>query len=298
MFTIVRFTSESASMTQLWCNGQWLESGDFPFPPTDRGVTLGLGLFETLLAVDGVPVFADRHLARFKQSCERLGWNASIPDFQKTASELLVRNHLTTGRARVRLAISGGSGPMHDLALGIDHLVSVIALPVGDAPETLTMSLSPWPRNEHSPLAGLKCASYAENVIALSRAQEMGFDETIFFNTAGHLCEAATANVFVIRNSRIYTPPLSSGCLPGITRAVTMELATSLGICCQESHLTSSDVAEAEEIFVTSSLRGLTGVSKFDERMLPSGPVTQRLREAWHATVVSAAKKSVICFSQ
>jgi len=298
MFTIAQFTSKSAPMMQLWCNGQWLESGDFPFPPTDRGVTLGLGLFETVLAVDGVPIFTDRHLARFAQSCERLGWRTSVPEFQKTATELLVRNHLTAGRARIRLSISGGSGPVHDLALGNDHLVSVIALPVGDSPETLSISLSPWTRNEHSPLAGLKCASYAENVIALNRAQQMGYDETMFFNTAGHLCEAATANVFIIRNHGIYTPPLSSGCLPGITREVTMELAANLGICCEESHLTPSDVAEADELFVTSSLRGITGVSKLDERTLPLGPVTQMLREAWHAAVAHNAKETTASLSK
>ena len=124
---ILRFTTHasrplSPPMT-LWCNGQWLDSLDLPSSPTDRGAILGLGLFETLLAIDGVAVFADRHFARLQQACARLGWSLSLPDFHDTAVELLARNDLTAGRARIRLAFTAGSGPVHDLTPGSDRLV-------------------------------------------------------------------------------------------------------------------------------------------------------------------------------
>ena len=99
-------------MTHIWCNGQWLNSFDFPSSQTDRGMLHGLGLFETLLALDGAPIFADRHLARLQQTCTRLGWPLSLPDFRETAAELLVRNNLTTGRARIRLTVTAGSGSL------------------------------------------------------------------------------------------------------------------------------------------------------------------------------------------
>jgi branched-subunit amino acid aminotransferase/4-amino-4-deoxychorismate lyase len=272
-------------MSQLWSNGEWFDSQDFPVSPLDRGAILGLGLFETLLALDGAPVFANRHLARLLTGCERLRWSVPLPDFHETAKELLVRNNLTSGRARIRLAVSGGSGAIDDLTPGTDRMVTMIALRVDDAPASLTVNLCPWPRNEKSPLAGLKCASYAENLVALDHARRLGFDETIFLNTAGQLCEAATANLFLVKDSVLFTPPLESGCLPGITRGVVIESAARHGISCGQRDLTSADLRAADEVFVTSSIRGLTGVSRFETKMLPPGPITRILREAWDAAV-------------
>ncbi len=281
-------------MTQLWCNGQWLDSLDFPSSPMDRGTLHGLGLFETLLAIDGAPVFAGRHLARLQQACDRLGWPLSLPDFHVTAAELLARNDLTAGRARIRLAVTAGSGPVHDLTPGSDRLVWMTALPVGDSSDSLTAILSPWPRNERSPLAGLKCSSYAENVIALDHARRQGFDEMIFPNTAGHLCEAATANLFVVIGGALLTPPLASGCLPGITREVVIELAKDLGMPCEERDVLPGELQRAEEVFLTSSIRGVARLSRFEDHAYAEGRTTRVLRQAFQKAVASdvLARKS------
>ncbi len=247
---------------------------------------LGLGLFETILALDGEPVFCERHLARLRGSCARLGWHLELPDLREIIRELLQRNDLTLGPSKIRLAVTGGSGPLHDLALGADHGVWMTASPaaaVSPASMTTTANLSPWVRNERSPLAGMKCASYAENVVALHHAARLGFAETVFLNTAGHLCEAATANLFLVKNGGLFTPSLESGCLPGITRAVVIELALPLAIPCVQRQLSLQDLHAADELFLTSSIRGLMGVSRFETRTFPCGPVTQALREAWNA---------------
>lgn len=272
-------------MTQLWCNGEWLDSDDLPIAPMDRGAILGLGLFETILALDGVPVFANRHLARLRAGCQKLGWETPLPDLQEIAGELLVMNKLTSGRARIRLAITGGSGSINDLTAGTDRVVSIIACPLDDAPASLTANLSPWPRNERSPLAGLKCASYAENLVALDHARRQGFDETLFLNTAGHLCEAATANLFLVKNGALHTPSINSGCLPGITRAVVIELAARHGIASEERVTGLNDLHSADEIFLTSSTRGLAAVSRFGDRILRLGPVTESLRRFWNQEI-------------
>ncbi|MCX6865282.1 MAG: aminotransferase class IV [Verrucomicrobia bacterium] len=270
-------------MIQLWCNGQWLEVRDFTASPTDRGLTLGLGLFETLLALDGAPVFAERHLARLRNACERLGWQPELPDLREIMVQLLHRNDLTTGRAKIRLAITGGSGPLDDLTLGADHRVWMTAMPLAVPSPATTANLSPWVRNERSPLAGLKCAAYAENLIALEHAARLGFEETVFLNTAGRLCEAATSNIFVVKNGGLLTPSPASGCLPGITREVVLELADRLRIPCQACDLTTSDLHAADELFLTSSIRGPIEVSRFEERTFPPGKITHALREAWTA---------------
>ena len=169
---------------------------------------------------------------------------------------------------------------IHDLTPGDDRLVWMTAFPALVPPESLTACFSPWPRNEFSPLAGLKCASYSENLIALDQARRKGFDETIFLNTAGHLCEAATANLFLVKDGVLFTPSLASGCLPGITREVVIELAGEEGIPCEVGALTLADLQAADEVFLTSSTIGAVPLSRLGDRVLDPGPVTRRLREA------------------
>lgn len=268
-------------MSQLWCNGQWFDSVNFSVSPLDRGGILGLGLFETMLAVDGVPLFVGRHLARLEASCQRLGWQVALPDLQETAAKLLVKNRLGVGRARIRLTVTAGSGTLRDLALGPDHLVWMVALPAGNSPTRLSANLSPWPRNEHSPLAGLKCASYAENLVALDHARRQGFEETIFLNTAGHLCEAATANLFLVKNGALQTPPLDSGCLPGIARQLVLEWAAGQGIPCVERPLGLADLQAADEVFLSSAIHGPVSLSRFETQSFAHGPVTEVFRKLW-----------------
>lgn len=272
-------------MTKLWCNGVWLDALDFTAAPTDRGLMHGLGLFETILAVNGSPVFAERHLKRLRDSCGRLGWRPVIPDLEAVMAELIELNGLANGRARIRLAISGGSGLVHDPALGPDHVLWLTAVPAAEPPASTTANRSPWARNERSSLSGLKCASYAENLLALQHAARLGFEETIFLNTAGKVCEGATSNLFLVRGETLVTPSLDSGCLPGVTRAVAMELAAARGLACEEREVDSGELDEADELFLTSSIRGIMGLSRFEDRELPPGPVTGALRAAWNQAV-------------
>jgi branched-chain amino acid aminotransferase len=274
-------------MTHIWRNGQWTEAEVLEIAPRDRGLLHGLGLFETLLAIDGRAVFADRHLARLQASCKRLGWNPEVPDITGPVS-----SH-GRGRVRIRLTLTGGSGPLHDLSHGADHLWMLAASPVAEAPAPTSVNVSPFTRNEHSPLAGLKCASYAENLVALDHAGRLGFGETLFFNKAGHLCEAATANVFLVKEGTLRTPALDCGCLPGITRAVVIGLAARLGIPCMETRLTTDDLHSADGMFLTSSIRGVTGVTRLEQRTLPPCAVTATLRRAWDEAVHDESGKNM-----
>ncbi|MEO5915701.1 MAG: aminotransferase class IV [Luteolibacter sp.] len=272
-------------MNQIWCNGQWLPADNYPGAAQDRGAFLGLGLFETMLAVDGAVVFADRHLARLHKSCERLGWSVDLEDLKEIAAELLARNSLATGRARLRLIVTAGSGSHNDLTPGADRLVWLASFPAVDSSESLAVCLSRWPRNEHSPLAGLKTACYAENLIALDRARRLGFQETIFLNTAGQLCESATANLFLVKNGVLLTPSLDSGCLPGIGREILCELAAAHGIQVEDRLLLPADLHAADEIFLSSSTRGPMAVSRFEDKHLPAGTLTATLCDLWHAAI-------------
>jgi branched-chain amino acid aminotransferase len=277
-------------MSEIWCNGDWLPSANYPGAAQDRGAFLGLGLFETMLGLDGVPLFTGRHLARLQRSGTKLGWSIEFPKLRETAAELLVRNRLGTGRSRIRLIVTSGSGALNDLAPGADRLVWLAAFPAGELPQSLSLNLAPWPRNERSPLAGMKTASYAENLVALDHARRLGFDETVILNTAGDVCETATANLFVVKNGSVLTPHPASGCLPGIGREVICEIASAHGIPCEERTVTLSELKAADEIFLSSATRGPVAVSRFEARDLAAGPVTAVLKTCWEAEIRRASQ--------
>ena len=266
---------------QIWCNEQWYDLENAPSSLLDRGSILGLGLFETLLACDGRPVFLERHLARLQSACNRLNWQISYPEFSKIIPALLAKNHLTLGPARLRITVTAGSGPLNDIQLGTDWKIWMSAQPLSQTPASVTALLSPWPRNENSPLVGLKCASYAENLLALDHARRLGFAETLFLNTAGHLCEAATANLFLVKKGVLFTPSLASGCLPGIAREMILEIANHHRIEARECILTQEDLANADEVFTTSSIRGVQTISKVADQSFQAAAITSRLREFW-----------------
>ena len=158
---------------------------------------------------------------------------------------------------------------------------SISAAVSPEVPGPVSLATVPFPRNERSPLAGIKCLSYAENLVALDLARRAEADEALFLNGRGEVCEAATANVFVVSGDRIVTPPLSSGCLPGTARARVMELARSRGIGVEESAVSPESCAGCS-LFLTSATRGVVSVRSIDGGVMASAPdVVEALRGAW-----------------
>ena len=170
------------------------------------------------------------------------------------------------GIGRLRITWTGGIGPSGsgrepeaEPTLVITH---VSATPWPARAQIVTVD---FPRNERSPLAGIKSTSYAENVLALAIARSLGADEAIFANTRGELCEGTGSNLFVVVGDEILTPPLSSGCLPGITRALALEWCDA-----REVAMPLSVLLEADEILLASSTRDLQTVDRINSRMMPA----------------------------
>ncbi len=245
----------------------------------DRALTHGLGVFETMLVVNGRLIRWDLHFRRLESGCHRLGIDA--PDAGAVERELgSALEGIAAPRARVRVMQTAGAGGLRELAGRTGRtILSVEAL--GAVPDSIEVATSPWPRNEGSPVAGVKCSSYAESLIALDHARRAGVDELIFPNTRGMLCEAATANVFVVTGGSVVTPPVSSGCLSGTTRGRILEWAGSLGISSEERPVSMDEAREADELFLTSATRGVVWVSRWDDRAYADRRVTARLRQAF-----------------
>lgn len=143
----------------------------------------------------------------------------------------------------------------------------------------------PFVRNERSALAGLKTINYGENVIAQRLAREAGADEALFGNTLDCLCEGTWSNIFVYHEGGFLTPPLDSGCLPGVTRALVLELCRGLGITVREAVLSMDRLAEIEAAFLTSSLREIQVISFLNGRPLSDPPGVAAIRDAYRKRV-------------
>lgn len=251
----------------------------------DHGLTVGDGVFETVKVVQGAPFALTRHLRRLERSCDGIG--LPRPDehlLTEAVRETLVANAgLALDVARMRITVTAGPGP-----LGSDRTNSEVTIIVAISPQapwgpTASIVTVPWTRNESGALVGVKSTSYAENVLALRFARNHGADEGIFANTRGEICEGTGTNIFVVVGSLIRTPPLSSGCLAGVTRDLVIEW-------CDATEETFDEAAglAADEVFLTSSTRDIHPVLQWGERRWPApGPVTGR------AAAVFAAKASL-----
>jgi branched-chain amino acid aminotransferase len=264
----------------IWLNGA-LVAGDRPaINASDHGLLVGDGVFETAKVVDGEAFALTRHLARLRHSAEGLGLTLPRTDDELRAGVAEVIEANQPGVGRLRITVTGGPGPLGS-ARGKDGPTVLIATgPAGTWPPDAAVVVVPWPRNERSPVAGLKTTSYAENVVALAHATERGAGEALFANLVGDLCEGTGSNVFVGLDGRLVTPPLGSGCLAGITRDLVIETSDAV-----ETDVSLEDFARADEAFLTSSTRDVQPISTVDGRALPHcpGPLTMAATEAFTA---------------
>jgi branched-chain amino acid aminotransferase len=260
----------------------------------DHGFTVGDGVFETLRtlvdpAVGVVPFAMDRHIARLQASARGMGIDE--PDADEVRDALLAvcaaNPELAERGGRVRVTLTSGAGPLGSDRTGTTHTLAVAVAPATPWPAATTLAISPWPRNERSPLVGLKSTSYAENVLVLAWAKARGAGEAVLANLAGDLCEGTGSNVFVVRDGVVSTPPLSSGCLAGITRGLVLEWCAEAGLIVAEEDQPLAALAGSDEVFITSSTRDVHPVDRIlDGQGEPvwqraPGPATARIAEVF-----------------
>lgn len=258
----------------VWLNGGIVDPGDAQVGVDDHGLVVGNGGFETLAVVRGRAFALRRHLGRLALTLDALGITAPDPATLRTAvSEVIESSGLDSGR--LRLTVTGGGGSLGTRPpAGLPTVVAVVTS-MGP-PANRAAIVVPWTRNERSATAGLKTTSYAENVRALNAARRAGADEALFANTAGELCEGTGSNVFVVQGGEIATPPLSSGCLAGVTREIVIETCGAI-----ERPLPIDVLQTADEVFLTSTTRSVQGLTRVDDRALPIGPVTEHVAAAF-----------------
>jgi branched-chain amino acid aminotransferase/4-amino-4-deoxychorismate lyase len=253
-------------------------------PEGDRGLTLGDGLFETVLARDAELVWWEEHCARLTAGCEVLGLPAPEEAVLRAqATSTLAQAGLTAGRAAVRITWTAGSG-----GRGLDRpeapaprlIVTAAPAPLPSGPARL--ALSAIRRNEGSPASRLKTLSYLDNVMARTRARESGADEAVMLNNRGELACAAAANLFWIEGGRLETPALQCGVLAGVARARTIAAALVMGVEVAEVAAPAARLARAQAAFLTNSLIGVRPAAGFEEAVFGPSALTDALsRSLW-----------------
>ncbi len=262
---------------RAWVNGRLLDdAATAAISVQDHGFTVGDGVFESVKVVHGRPFALTRHLDRLARSAAGLGLPTLDEDaLRRGVAAVLEAEQLPLGR--LRITCTAGAAPLGSARGDSAPTLAVVAdaMTPWDGPtEVVTV---PWPRNERGALSGLKTTSYAENVVALGYARERGAGEAVFANTAGNLCEGTGSNVFYVVDGELRTPTLSSGCLPGISRALLLEWHGA-----REVDEPVGVLGRATEIFLVSTTRDVQAVRRCDGRDLPApGPVTAQCAAAW-----------------
>ncbi|HVI30221.1 aminotransferase class IV [Hansschlegelia sp.] len=262
-------------------NGVPVEKGAVAFDLSDRGLTLGDGLFETIAAFDGRPALLEAHLDRLSAAAAEI----RLPvDRDFLAAEVAALAQPGTD-AVIRLTVTRGGG-----ARGL-------AFP-GDPTPTVIASASAYPkaalfsparlagvsvrRNPTSFASRAKTLSYLDNVIAFDEARAAGADDALMLNVAGRVGSTAMANLFAILGDELVTPPLSEGVLPGIIRAAALELAPTVGLEPVERALATEELMRADAVFATNSVRLVMTVKSIDGAEISGAaePLVARLASA------------------
>lgn len=232
-------------------------------PLDDRGLLLGDGLFETLLAVDGVLRDEAAHLTRLADGARAMGLPA--PDPAVAAAQMRRALGELSGRAAVRLSYTAGSGGRGlDRADPPSPVLFATAFPAPAWSRPARLALVSTRRNEGSPASRLKTLSYADNVLARREALAAGADEAAMLNNAGHIAGAAAANLFWLDGETLCTPSLDCGVLAGTKRAAVLARAKAAGLAVREDRFEASVLAGAKGVFLTNSLIGLRPASSLD----------------------------------
>jgi branched-chain amino acid aminotransferase len=288
-YTLQLHSADSAAFMihrHVFHNHRLLPLEEVRLSPGQAGLFNGWGLFTTVHITRGEPFAFERHWRRLTHDAERT--HCPLPSDEATVlhevRELARINHAPECAARIYVIYNGaGMWRSDEHFPEADLLVYTAALPHYNEPSQL--ALREHGRHAASPLAGVKVTSWLLNAWCLQEALQQGYDEVVLLNERGEVAECTAANIFCVKDARIFTPPLSSGCLEGVTRSVLLEIAPEAGYSAEERILYPADLFGADEVFLSSTNRNLLAVSEIAGRRVASGPAVKKLEKAFESYV-------------
>jgi aminodeoxychorismate lyase len=278
----------------VFLNGQFVSESQAVVSVFDRAFLYGDGLFETMRVANGRVFRWSQHLHRLQRGAEFLG--LKLPSTGETllasARELIQRNQLSD--ALLRLTVSRGVGLRGYSPKGADRPTLVMSLHPYASPATTPVHWQAQLASIRLPageaLAQFKTCNKLAQILARAEAEANDADEALLLNTAGHVVEGASGNLFWVRDGEVCTPPLASGVLAGVTRQVVLELCPALQLTWREANVTPESLRAADGAFLSLSSHGVVELTSLAGAPLPSAPVTMRLWRAYHELVAAECR--------
>ncbi len=261
----------------VYVNGKFFPAAAPVIRPTDRGFTLGDGLFETMLALQGTVVRLADHLARLTAGAATLRIPLDVAIAKAAISQTITANALQNQAATLRLTLTRGTAA-RGLALPQQPQPTLMVSAVRHTPYPAELYqrgmhaiILPQRRNEFSTIAGVKSLNYLENVLGKEQATRAGAHEGIFLNTQGFLAEGCVSNLFWATDGTLFTPSLACGLVPGIVRKAVLALAHTAGIVVAAGKHNASSLLTSDEAFLTNTLLGIIPLTQVDGQPIGNG---------------------------
>ncbi|MBA7506855.1 Branched-chain-amino-acid aminotransferase [subsurface metagenome] len=288
-------------MEKIFLNGSFVNLAQAKISVFDRGFLYGDGLFETMRAYCGEVFRLEDHLDRLFRSAKEieLSFSYTRKELKNIIKRILKTNNLF--EAYIRLTLSRGVSEPGLISKSKSSATLVIVarkfkpLSASEHKRGWRATIVETRQNQASPVSRLKSLNFLNNILARKEAKAKRFDEGILLNTVGDVTEASTSNIFLVKKGILITPPEESGLLPGITRRVVLELATSLGLKVYKRRISLDGLIGAEEAFLTNSLIEIMPLVEIDCRRIGKGKpgtLTQRIHKAYQDLVKREIKET------
>jgi branched-chain amino acid aminotransferase len=282
---------------KIWMNGELVDWADAKVHVGIHGLHYGTGVFEGIRCYEtpkGPAVFRlVEHLQRLHDSARLLYMELpySVEELRQASHELISVNGLP--ECYLRPIAYYGYGQLGVSTQGNPVDVVLMSWPWGtylgdEGLRTgIRAKISSWQRVGPNVIPHVAKATgiYLNSMLAVTEAQRAGYDEAILLTAEGYVADGSGENVFVVKDGRIMTPPLSTSILPGITRATVVEIAQELGYVVEETNLIRTDLYLADEVFMVGTAAEVTPLREIDDQEIGVGPVTMELQQAYLATV-------------
>jgi branched-chain amino acid aminotransferase len=244
-------------------NGEIIPAASASIDAVSSAALYGRGVFTTIAIREREPFLWEKHWRRLVNDAGKLNVDLSGYGEDMVAgalTDLIARNIAERGRSRVTF-FDGSGGGMWNTRVACGTGLLIVTGDPKPVPESFRLTISPYPLNSRSPLAGIKSCNYLENLLALEEAKGRGFDEAVRLNERGEIASACMANIFWRKDGQLFTPPLSSGCLAGTVRGYVIEKHGAI-----ETEGKIDDVLYADNVYLTSSGIGIMPVKAIDSR--------------------------------
>jgi aminodeoxychorismate lyase len=271
-------------------NGQFVPEEQAAVPVTDRSFLYGDGVFETIPVYAGKPFRWAQHLERLTRGADFLKIRLAFApkELRVLANELIQRNQMPD--AILRLTLSRGRGERGYSPTGADSPLVVMSLhprQIVDPqnPPQWRLKTSSYKLPASDLLSSFKTNNKILQVLAQAEAEAADADDALMLNTNGEVAEASSANLFWIYRDTVYTTPTGRGALPGITRAVVLELCQALNLATNKRVIKPESLLKSEGIFLSLSSLGIVTVTAIDGEPVPASPVVDRIFTSYHEVV-------------